>query len=378
MPEKLTVPGHRVMQGERELYVLTPTIGELLRIIPERANPDVVQDANRRLYMPHGQSFGDYLLHQSNWVSGAFMAGVTRSAIEGGRTGNRVTIFLDDLPVNVKLFDGQHRRYGIEYALRRCAEEIDNMIARLGVADDEEALRAEIAEKQAWAEKLLSETIVLLLYVEDDIAALQQMFADVSKVRIPDANTKTVFDRADPFNVVALELATTHPVLKGRVEMQRPNLSRNSAAILSINQVATVLRTLFGGVSGRITEPPTALAVKERGTEFFDDLVSSYATFKSLIEGKAQMPDVRERGELPTNSTIIRVIAAIWRELHVVDEKPRKQVVDFLSTLPTLPSEEGLWVESGILPARAEKATPLGRAQEMRAAVSQAVDLFAA
>jgi hypothetical protein len=47
--------------------------------------------------------------------------------------------------------------------------------------------------------------------------------------------------------------------------------------------------------------------------------------------------------------------------------------VEFFRSLPHEPATTGLWVAAGVMPAKVERATPMGRSQEARAAVSLAV-----
>lgn len=375
---KIVVSGMKIEQGGRDVFVLTPSVAEMLRIIPPRANPDVIQDANRRLYVPHAKTFGEYLMGykrdgeaKDQWVCGPFMAGITQAAIREAPRAHEVIIDFDG---TVKLFDGQHRRYGFEWAINQANEAIADLQARLAedTVDDRDAAEAEIEDWTNWITGLLQSRVVIFMYVEEDLAALQQMYADISKVRNPDAGTRTRFDRTDAFNVAALELAETHPALKGYVDMERNTLARTGDSIITINQLAGVVRTLFGGVSGRINEDVEARTIVERGTAFFNDL-SKGETFKRIIGGKVRPSEIRESGDISVNVTIMRTEAAIWRELHIVKDAPRRNVVDYLGTLPTKPGVNGLWVKAGILPARLEKATPLGRAQEMREAVKLAV-----
>lgn len=370
-------------QGGRTVYVLTPTVGQMLQIVPERVNPDVIQDTNRRLYTPHGKGFGEYLMNTREWLSGALMAGITEAAIKYSPTTHMATIYTDDLHTNVKLFDGQHRRFGIQYALEQAAEEIEILQARQVASEDPEGLKEQIKEWEEWADALVSETIPLLLYVESDIAALQQMYADISKVRVPDPITVSRFDKRDPFNAAALELAETHIALANKVDMERNTLGQKSDSLITLNQLASVLRILFGGIGGRIGRGVEydASEIRARGEEFFDDVLAASETFRNVAEGRSKASEVRERGDLSLNVTMLKVEAAIWRELVIVREKPRDEVVEFVETLPHEPSADpdNIFVKSGLLPATTErKVTPMGRAQESRAAVSLAVAAFEA
>lgn len=370
----IKVQGTKFVQGERTVYALAPTIGQMLQIIPERANPDVIQDANRRLYIPHGKGFGDYVLTEPKWISGSLMAGITEDAIEWNDNTHRASIVIEQAQVSTRLFDGQHRRYGIDYAIRRTQAEIDSLSARMDASDEPDLLVAQIQAAQMWIEHLLEQTIPLLMYVEADLPALQQMYADVSHIRVPDAVTVATFNKRDPFNAAALELAETHEALKGLVDMERNTLARASGALVALPQLASVLRVLFAGIGGRTTAEVrtlTARPIVERGRAFFDDMLETSDALRAVSQGEVSASDVRERGELSINVTILKVMAATWRELTIIEQAPRPEVVDYLSALPhETPAAAGsVYVKAGLLQAGIEKPTPMGRSQELRKAV---------
>lgn len=375
MATMIKVPALQFTQGGRTAYAMTPKIGDLLRIVPERANPDVIEDANRRLFIPHAQNFGNYVLDTEEWVSGGLMAAVAEGTIRYDERRHEAT--MDEAALDhARLFDGQHRRYGIDYALRRAHIEIENRTARLETSDDRKSLEAEIKAQQDYIEALLDQTIPVTVYVESDISKLQQMYADISKVRVPDSVTRTRFDRSDAFNVAALELAESHPFLANRVDMERSTLGRRSTKVVTLNQLASILRTLWSGIQGRTVDGVSARTIVERGAQFFDDMAAAAPEIKAVIEGRAEPGALRDRGNLALNVTILRIEAAIWRELHVVADAPRQQVIEFMAEIPKEPAESGLWVDAGVLPARLEKATPMGRSQEARKAVALAIEEF--
>lgn len=374
----IKIDGSKFEQGGRTVYALSPTISQMLQIIPERANPDVIQDANRRLYLPHGKGFGDYVLSESKWVSGALMAGIVESAITWDERKQFAEIDLNEVQLNVKLFDGQHRRYGIEYALRKTQNDIEARITRLEASDDRKRLEREIEIDKEWMEGLLEETIPVLLYVESDLVALQQMYADISHVRMPDAITVARFDARDPFNAGALELADTHPVLKGLVDTEHNSLGARSDYLLTLNQLSGVLRVLFIGIAGRNSKrsnsASTTKAIIDRGRQFFDDILKANDALQEVIDKKITPADLRARGDLSLNVTIMKVMAATWRELTVVKEEERKAVVNYLSTLPHEANEVAkgsIYIKAGVLSEG--RTTPMGRNQELRKAVQLGV-----
>ena len=93
--------------------------------------------------------------------------------------------------------------------------------------------------------------VPIVLYAEEDMAALRQMFADAAKNKKIERNVVAQFDQRDAFNRAALYLAKKSVLFGDRVEMNRPSAPRTSECLLSINQLAEILRTAEVGYSGR-------------------------------------------------------------------------------------------------------------------------------
>lgn len=370
----MDVPAFRYSQGGRTVYALAPTVADMLALIPPRESPEVIEDANRRLFPAHGQNFGDYVWNTPDWVSGALMLGVAAADIDytparGSTAYGHATI--EPGASTLRLFDGQHRRFGIQYVLERERTAID-MMKRTGVDLDI------AAEKEARIAVILADTVPIIMYVEDDLDALRQMYADISHVRVPDPITSARFDGRNPLNTAARLLSEHHGLLVGRVDMERNTIGQKADALMTLNQLSATLGVLFYGIGVRRGFTPDAdpAQVVNRGSDFFDDLVTSSATLKGIVEGTASPVDARQRGDLPVNVTMIKVIAAVWRELVIVQQRDRSDVVEFLRSLPQGPAITGVWVASGIMPATTQRATPNARAQEVRTAVAKAVEYY--
>ena len=80
----------------------------------------------------------------------------------------------------MKMFDGQHRRRAIKDVMRQLESGKEN------------------PQKLA---TLRDASVPIMLYAEDSIDALQQMFADAAQTKTIEANAVTRFDQRDAFNV---------------------------------------------------------------------------------------------------------------------------------------------------------------------------------
>ena len=97
-------------------------------------------------------------------------------------------------------------------------------------------------------------SLPIMLYVEDDIEALQQMFADAAQTKTIERNVVARFDLRDPFNLAALWLEENSDLFVGRVEMERASVPHTSESIIAINQLSLTLKTLEVGYKGRVSK----------------------------------------------------------------------------------------------------------------------------
>ena len=236
------LPAHRFRQGNRDVYYFTLDLATLDGLLPQRIDDSVVREANRRLTPSHARNIQHYLEDRDNWLLGALLLGIAPDALKfepfQDQEGNEYSPNFGELRIltnranTMRIFDGQHRRRALQDTLDRLGTE----------------------KKQA--DKLLElqqSSVPIVLYAEDDIGALRQMFADASKTKRIEANVVTRFDKRDPFNLAAMHLVEESKLFHGRIEMDRTTVPRNSHALISVNQLAQALRVMTVGYGNRVS-----------------------------------------------------------------------------------------------------------------------------
>ena len=138
-----------------------------------------------------------------------------------------------EYPAAMKMFDGQHRRRAIKDVIREL--ELDRRMS------------SKLSALQACS-------LPIMLYVEDDIDALQQMFADAAKTKTIERNVVARFNLRDPFNLAALWLEDNSNLFAGRIEMEGASVPRTSNNIIAINQLSATLKTVEVGYKGRVSK----------------------------------------------------------------------------------------------------------------------------
>ena len=283
------IPAHRFRQGGRDVYACALNLTTLNASLPDRIDDRVVRDANRQLTPSHARRIQAYLAERDDWVLSALMLGVPPEAVEFRPyvEGDGAPMHVGELriradsPASMKMFDGQHRRRAIK------------------------DLFLELAASGPGADKLSAleaSSLPIMLYVEDDIEALRQMFADAAQTKPIEANVVAQFDLRDPFNLAALWLEENSDLFGGRVEKERASVPRTSECIIAINQLSATLKTVLVGYRGRVSKDLsdqymlTLDDLNERCWTWSDDFMpSAREEYEWLVAGEI------DNSEIPLN-----------------------------------------------------------------------------
>ena len=306
----LRLPAHRFRQGGRDVYACVLDLPALNSQLPDRVDDRVVRDANRQLTPSHARKIQSYLADRSDWVLGALMLGVSEEALdfspytEGAGTPMQIGELLirSDSTATMKMFDGQHRRRAIKDVLREL--ELD-------------------MRRASTLSALQGCSLPLMLYVEDDMEALRQMFADASKTKTIERNTVARFDLRDAFNLAALWLEENSNLFVGRVEMERASVPRSSECIVAINQLSATLKSIEVGYSGRVSKEANDRYMlnlddlyEECWTWADDFMPAAREEYERLMAGdidNSEIPEGRNTS-LSYNATVIRLFAGCYYE----------------------------------------------------------------
>ena len=365
----VVAPAHRFMQGGRYVYSLILDLSSLDRLFPDRVDENLIREANRRLTPKHAQDIQNYLEKQEKWLLGTLMVGVNPDAIKfqpyQGQEGTARSVIVGQLSLrssaNIRIFDGQHRRRAIKDALK-------------SLSDDR--------SKGDKLSSLQTASVPVMLYAESGIDRLRQMFADAAKTKIIERNTVAVFDRRDAFNRAAEQLLEISDFFAGRVEIERASVARNSPNLVSINQLASALKTVEVGIKGRISK-----AANDECLSNLDELVdrcwiwtdefmpAARQEYDGLLSGEidnSEIPDMRSH-TMAFNATSVRILAGcyhLWTKT-MSDWKPLAEFIRAASLNPA-DGKSNLLVEAGaVIPG---ETTPIGRTAHMSKAVDYIIE----
>ena len=341
-----TTPTHWFRQGGRDVYAFTLDLETLDNLLPDRVDDSVVKDANRPLTASHAKNIQKYLQERKDWLLGTLLLGISPDAVEfqsympdsdAETAVGKLTIRTDGID-SMKMFDGQHRRRAIKDVLE------------------------EFSHNPRSYKKLSSlkkASLPIMLYAEDSIKALRQMFADAAQTRPIERNTVTRFDQRDAFNLTALSIAENSDLFAGRVEMERASVSRNSHNIIAINQLAMTLKTLEVGYKGRVSRDRSDVymlnleSLYERCLDWADDFMpAARGEYNDLMAGEIDNSDIpQERAKtMAYNATVIRILAGCHYE-WTKDGDDWKPLADFLRGASLRPRSNtgALLVDAGVV-----------------------------
>ena len=366
----LEAPAHRLQQGGRTVYYMALPIAQFDDALPDEIDTQLIKDNNRRFIPNHASNIEDYLKNTDAWVLGPVTLSIDPEYVEfkpySGQSKDSSPI-LGMLRVKLggrsrlKMLDGQHRRRAIK-DYRRSELLTDSEIERRN--------------------RFESCQMPVALYEEEDPRRLKQMFADMAQQRNMDAITKARFDRRDPFNEAADKVMLHSEWIAPYVEMHRPTIARTSDKLIAFNQLATNLKTLEFGYSGRasrirLQEAANAMqGIIEKGLKWTDDfLPMAREEYLNLLSSDIDPDYVSEERPktLAYNGTMLRILAGVYYEWHQQFPTIGTDVLaSFISTMNFQPkAKHGLLVETRILALGT--VTLVARRQEVAEAIRQIV-----
>ena len=367
---KAQLPAHRFQQGHRDVYYFTLDLATLDGLLPDRINDEVVREANRRLTPSHARDIQQYLEDRPDWLLGALLLGISPDALEfdpyQDQDGNEYSPNFGELRIitnranTMRIFDGQHRRRAIQDTLNR-----------LGNAEDQIDKLTE----------LQGSSVPIVLYAEDDIRALRQMFTDASRTKRIEANVVTRFDKRGPFNLAAMHLVDESRLFGGRVELDTTTVARGSQTLLAVNQLAQALRVMTVGYGSRVSRVQDNLYMQDLDKLYKSCLAwsdefmpSARWEYGGLLSGTIKNEDIpTHRAEsLAYSTTFMRILAGCYHD-WMKEKDDWTPLVKYIkdARLETGGGPGTLLVDAGaMLPG---DTAPSGRRQEVEGAIKYIV-----
>jgi len=269
-----TFPAVAGTQARRAYYVAQVPLGAFVRIF-QFDDEDVVPAqlrAQRSLNERRGEAIGRYMVNNlSDYVLPAITASVSAEmAFEPvAVTGAAGSIGLLHIPMEATLLinDGQHRRWGIDLAIK---------------------------EKPS----LAKETIAVTIYYDQGLERSQQMFADINGKQVkPSSAINALYDRRNPFNTWVLQVIDQLPGISVRIDMENSSVNAKSLKLWSLIAFKKALSHLTG-----VTEKNIGALDEKKLNDitmfvlrFFDECATHIPKWQQMVTGEISAFDVREQ-----------------------------------------------------------------------------------
>lgn len=217
--------------------------------------------------------------------------------------------------------DGQHRRAAIEDALKERPE-------------------------------LGSETISVVLFVDEGLKRSQQMFADLNKHAIrPTKSLGILYDLRDPLSQLARKLIIAVPAFKGLTETEKTTISNRSIKLFTLSSIYQGTRALLSKPkNGRLSSQEEALTI-----EFWTEVGKHIHEWQLAQARKVTSAELR-RDFIHAHGLALHALGIAGAALVAAEPKRWKERLKALSKVDWLRSNTRLWEGRAMVGGRVSKA----------------------
>lgn len=169
--------------------------------------------------------------------------------------------------------DGQHRRKGIEEALKEKPE-------------------------------LGHEMISVVFFQDMGLKRSQQMFSDLNKNAVkPTKSLNILYDHRDDFSKFIVNLVNSIEIFEGRVELEKTSISNRSKKVFTLNGISDATMRLLGTTRGR----KTTKEEKETIKEFWGETAKNIPEWQLLLQNKVTSYELR-KDFINTNTNLLNAL----------------------------------------------------------------------
>jgi DNA sulfur modification protein DndB len=320
-------PAIRGIQAGREYYVsMCP-----LRLIPriflfdeDELRPEL--RAQRILNKARIPEIAGYLLgHPKDYVFSALTASIDGQVqfepLGSEQTERSVGRLRIPMSARFVINDGQHRRAGIEAALRENHD-------------------------------LGDETIAVVFFMDVGLKRCQQMFADLNRYAVrPTTSLSILYDHRDEDAIVTKTLLQRVPVFMDLTEAQRSTISNRSIKLFTLSGIYHATQILLAGQGAQPLETRLDLAAA-----YWNEVARHIPDWKLARERKVSTADLR-RDYVHAHTLALSALARAGH--HLLREHPRdwKERLAKLAALDWSRSNAKLWEGRAMSAGRLSKRT---------------------
>lgn len=217
--------------------------------------------------------------------------------------------------------DGQHRRAGIEEALKN---------------------RPELGD----------ETISVVFFLDQGLKRCQQMFADLNKHAVrPTKSLGILYDLRDPQSQLARSLMTSVVVFNGLTETEKTTISNRSTKLFTLSSIYLATRALLNKQKRSPVEP----AEEKLAIAYWNEVARYIPDWTMVHERKASAAEMR-RDYLHTHGLALHALGRLGAALIAAEPKRWKERLRRLNKVDWSRTNANLWEGRATIGGRVSKA----------------------
>jgi DNA sulfur modification protein DndB len=217
--------------------------------------------------------------------------------------------------------DGQHRRAGIEEALK---------------------IRPDLGD----------ETISVVFFLDQGLKRCQQMFADLNKHAVrPTKSLGILYDLRDPQSQLARSLMTSVSVFNGQTETEKTTISNRSTKLFTLSSIYLATRALLN----KNKHSPVELEEEKLAIAYWNEVAKYIPDWSLVQERKASAAEMR-RDYIHTHGLALHALGRVGAALIAAEPKRWKEKLRRLSKIDWSRTNGDLWEGRATIGGRVSKA----------------------
>lgn len=238
-----------------------------------------------------------------------------------GGDGSMIGKIVVPMTAQIVLNDGQHRRAGIEEALKEHPE----------IGD---------------------ETISVVLFVDEGLQRSQQMFADLNKHAIrPTKSLGILYDLRDPLSKLARDLASEVTYFKGLTETEKTTISNRSIKLFTLSSIYQGTKALMNTPkNGHISPEQRKLTI-----EFWTEVGKQIPEWSLAQQRKVAAAELR-RDFIHAHGIALHALGLTGASLLAAEPKRWKDRLKSLAKVDWSRSNTTIWEGRAMIGGRVSKA----------------------
>lgn len=248
------------VQGRKGNFLIQVPLKVLSKFLQqENADLPIEQRCQRTLNKVRVSQIAKYILDNPNsYILPPLVAYIKFGEVEFDRVEGTVNLGQLRIAMNseILLFDGQHRRAGVEEAIKQ----------RSFLGD---------------------ETIAVMLYNLESIESAQQVFADINiNATKPAQSIKLLFDHRDQLNTVVRSIVESVTLFADFIDYERTNLPVNSEKLFTFSGVHQATKFFLKGLDDA--------QARDSAIKFWQIVALNMPEWGELKEGQCKAFELRE------------------------------------------------------------------------------------